>query len=141
MVAPAPAAAGRLNFPASSPGWSHSSPTPSPLAVPHNQKARSTAVAPSVVKPPVRVPVEGGAAASIGTGSCSWRQNWGGAEQAQRWLAWVLRFGHAELDIPINNGGWARLDMLAEAMGQKWPDLGVVCEAQLTALLAETDKA
>jgi len=45
-------------------------------------------------------------------------------EHIQRWIGWVLKKGHTELNLAVADGGWVQLEGLAKAISGQRPDLG-----------------
>jgi len=61
-------------------------------------------------------------------------------ERIQRFLGWVLKTGHRELSIPVEDG-WAQLAQLAVAVSRAKPGYGDFDAAKLKAFIEETDEA
>lgn len=60
-----------------------------------------------------------------------------GAEKVQRWISWVLKSGHSELNVPVCDG-WVPLDALAVAMRKS--GFGEFDGEKLRLLLESSDK-
>jgi len=77
-------------------------------------------------------------------GGRSWRN--GGAmelsaaEKVQRWISWVLKSGHRELNVSVTSDGWVFLAELAAAMGRDRPAFGFFDEEKLRQLLLGSDR-
>lgn len=68
-----------------------------------------------------------------------WKREHSDGEKVQRWLAYALRSGDKNLGVVVEQGGWASIDDLAEAMSNRRPKLGISDGQQLRELLRDTD--
>ena len=60
-------------------------------------------------------------------------------ERMSRWISWVLKAGHTELNISVADG-WVRLAPLAEAVARRFPIHEGLDEDTLTEFLNITDE-
>lgn len=62
------------------------------------------------------------------------------AEKVQRWISWVLRSGHSQLNVPVCDG-WVPLAALVVAMQKSRPGFGEFDGDKLRLLLENSDHA